>query len=202
MGWRSTSLSQSAAEGGTTTYQHDLTPVAAAIGATQVTITTVTDTIAANLFAGGTLIISDGGASIGQGEKYRIVSHTGGAAGALIFTLDRGLSTAWTTSSRITICTNLYKAVIQAPVTTPTGMIVGVPTIAVTSEYYHWQQTWGLANVLNKTALTAGTNVLRDVTAAGSCAVDDGILTNEAIGYSGWVTDTTDSGLVFLQISP
>ena len=195
-------LQQSAVAGGTTTYQNDLTPSAAAAGATIVSVTTVTDAITANTFAGGYLAVTDGGASIGQGEMYKIVSHTGGAAGALLFTLDRGLTTAWTTSSRITIIRNPYDLVVQAVVTTPTGMALGVPTIPVSINYYCWLQTWGIANCLVKTALTAGTNVIRDVAAAGSVGIDNGILAEAVVGHTGWVTATTDSGFVFLTIAP
>ena len=193
-------LLQSAVNGGTATYQNDLTPSAAAVGATAISVTTVTDAITANEFTDGYLAITDGGAAAGQGGLYKITTHEGGAAGALIFNIDRPLLVAVTTSSRITIIKDPYMDVIQAPATTPTGMCVGVPAIAVTATYYCWVQTWGIANPLVKTALTAGTNVLRDVVAAGSVAVDDGALTNEKVGITGWVGATTDNGLVSLTI--
>ena len=196
-------LLQSALYGGSVgTYQHDLTPSAAALGAKEVSVTTVTDTLTKDLFADGILAVTDGGAAAAMGSLYDILSHPAGAAGAIVFTLKDALAKAITTSSRITIIKNIYDGAIQAPVTTPTGLAIGVAPVAVTAAYYFWLQTWGIANVLVKTALTMGTNVLRDVAAAGSAGVDNGILANETIGQTGWVTDTTDSGLVFLTINP
>ncbi len=195
-------LLQSAVNGGTTTYQHDLTPSAAALGATAVSVTTVTDTIAANLFADGILAVTDGDAAAAMGSMYDIESHTGGAAGALVFTLKDPLAKAITTDSRITIIKNIYDGAIQAPVTTATGVIIGVAPVAVTALYYFWCQTWGIANVLVKIALTAGTSVIRDLSCAGSAGVFDGAKVVEPIGITGWVTDTTDSGLVFLMLNP
>ena len=191
-------LAQSAAEGGTTTYQHDLTPSAAALGATSVSFTTVTDAITANEFTDGFLAVTAGP---GLGDMYKIVSHAGGAAGALVFVVDRPLLTAWTTSSRITIIKDVCMDVVEAA-TTPTGVAVGVAPIVVSIGYYCWLQTWGIANVLVKTALTAGTNVIRDAAAAASVGIDNGVLVSEQVGFTGWVADTTDTGFVFLKISP
>lgn len=196
-------LQQAALYGGAVgTVQHDLTPSAAVIGATTVYATTVTDTTPANQFADGWMCVTDGGAAIGQGEMYKIVSHTGGAAGLLRFDLNRPLVTAWTASTRVSILGNIYKSVIQTPITTPTGICVGVPIIPVTAAYYCWLQTWGICNVLIKTALTMGTNVLLDVAAAGSAGVDDGALINTVVGAATVVVDTTDSGPIFLKITP
>jgi len=195
-------LQQGAVNGGNTTYQHDLTAAVALAGATTVTFTTITDTLVANAMAGGFLAVTDGP---DQGSLYRIVSHAAGAAGALAFVIDRGVTTAWTTSTRVTVIDNPYKNVIQAPVTTPTGPAVGVPVIPVTDNYFFWLQTFGWANCLVKTALTAGVSVIRDVAAAGSVGIQvagAGSLITEVVGYSGYVADTTDSGLVFLTLAP
>jgi hypothetical protein len=195
-------LLQSAVNGGTTTYQHDLTPSAAAVGAEAITFTTVTDAITANEFTDGYLAITDGGAAASQGLMYGITTHEGGAAGALEFKIDRPLTVAVTTSSRITIIKNPYMDVIQAPATTPTGMAVGVATIAATATYYTWVQTWGLCNVLIKTALTAGASVITDLGAAGSAGITAGTETEAVLGTTGWVADTTDNGFVWLMIAP
>lgn len=195
-------LIQSAVNGGSTTYQHDLTPSATAIGQDTVSVTTVTDTLTKDQFAGGYFAITDGDAAAGMGDMYEIKSHPAGAAGAIVFTLTEPLRRAITAASRITIIKNLYDAVIQAPITTPTGVIVGVAPAPIPISNYGWLQTWGIANVLILTATTMGTSVIRDVIAAGSAGIFDGALATEPIGYAGWVTDTTDSGLVYLRIAP
>lgn len=200
-------LIQSAVNGGTTTLQKDLTvATSSAVGAYAGYATVATDTIAANLFTDGYYIVSDGTAAQGCGTMYQIKSHPTSAAASIAFTFYEPIRVAITAgSSKVGLMTNPYKAVIQAPVTTPTGMIVGVAPIAVTTLYYCWLQTWGLANVLIKTATTAGTAVVRDVVAAGSAGVQAAgasSLGTEVIGYAPSVTDTTDNGFVFLTIAP
>lgn len=196
-------LQQSALYGGSSaTVQTDLTPTAAAIGVKDVTVTLATDAATFNQYADGWLAVSDGGVDIGQGEMYKIVGNDVGSAGSTcVLHLDRGLKTAWTSSTRVSINTNLYKLLIQCPVTTPTGLVMGVPNIEVDINYYFWLQTWGMCNLLIKTALTMGTNVLLDVAAAGSGGVDDGALVNTVIGAAGLVVATTDSGMVYLKIA-
>lgn len=196
-------VQQSAAFGGSVaTVQHDLTPSAAAVGARRVSFTSVTDAITINQFARGYLAVSDGGAAIGQGEMYGIVGNAAGAAGALVFELDRGLTTVWTSSTRVSIMTNPYNLVIQAPATTPTGLVVGVAMLPVSINYYCWLQTWGMANVLIATATTMGSSVILDLGAAGSAGVTAGSESEAVIGIAGIVSDTGDSGFIFLQISP
>lgn len=191
---------QSAALGGSASaIQHDLTPSATAKDQDKVSVTTVTDAVTKNQFGGGEFAITDGDAANAMGDIYEILSHPAGAAGAIVFTLTEALVRAITTTSRISIIKNIYEDVIQAPVTTPSGIVVGVACSIIGIAGYGWLQTYGIANVLNKTALTAGTNVRRDVAAAGSAGIQ-GTLATEVIGNTGWVTDTTDSGFVFLTI--
>jgi len=193
-------LQQTALYGGSVgTVQADLTPAAFAAGSKTVTITTVTDATVKDLFLDGTIYVSDGP---GQGESYKCTGNSAGAAGSLTFTLAQGLVTAWTTSTRLTLMTNIYKACVQCPVTTPTGMALGIPQIPVTIAYYFWLQTWGMTAALNKVALTMGVAVNRDLTAAGSIGAFDGALINEIIGSAPLVAATTDSGPIFLRITP
>ena len=200
-------LQSSAAFGGSVaTVQADLTPAAAAIGDTIVSFTTVTDAVTLNQFRGGYLAVSAGGAAIGQGELYKIAGNAAGAAGAIKFTLERPLTTAWTTSSRISIMAEPYTLVVQSPATTAIGMPVGVPTVAVPINNYCWLQTWGMACCLVKVAMNAfAASIQSDLTAAGSVGITvagAGSLINATIGMTGLATATTDSGLVYLTIAP
>lgn len=196
-------LAQSALYGGSAaTVQHDLTPSAAAIGAETVFITTVTDSTVKDLYKGGYIVVSDGGGSIGQGEMYGCVGNLASGAGALTtFTLDRPLTTAWTSSTRVCLHVNPYSKVIIAAATTPTGFVLGIPNVSLTNAYYGWLQTWGWCNSLNKTALTMGASVITDLGAAGSTGITAGSETEAVVGRSGIVVDTTDSGLIFLQLA-
>lgn len=196
-------LLQSAVLGGCATYQHDLTPSATAKGETKVSVTSDTTALTKDLFADGLFAVTDGDAAAAMGGLYDIKSHPAcGGGAAVVITLEDALAKAITTDSRITMIKNIYDAVIQAPATTPTGITVGVAPVAVTAAYYFWCQTWGVANMLIKTALTAGVKVHRDVGAAGSGGKTANSILTEVVGYSGWVTDTTDSGLVFLTLCP
>jgi len=194
-------LQQSALFGGSlTTVQTDIAvQAAAAIGDTDVYVTTVTDATTLDQYKGGYFCISD---ATGQGQMRKIAGNAAGAAGTVKFELDVGLEVAVTTSSKVQLMSNPYKAVLQSVVTTPSGLILGVPTCVIAISAFGWLQTWGMACCLVKTALTMGTNVLYDVAAAGSVGVDDGALINSKVGIAGLVTATTDSGLVFLTIAP
>lgn len=196
-------LAQSALYGGSAaTVQHDLTPTAAAIGATTVIITTDTDSTVKDLYKGGYILVSDGGSAIGQGHMYGVVGNlASGAGAATTFTLDRPLTLAWTSSTRVCLHVNPYSKVIVAPATTPTGFALGIPNVSLTDAYYGWLQTWGWCNSLNKTALTMGTSVIQDLGAAGSTGVSAGSEAETVLGRAGIVVDTTDSGLIFLQLA-
>ena len=196
-------LQQSAAfAGSSATVQTDITPTAAAIGARTVIATLATDAAVKNLFADGWCSVSDGP---GQGELYKIVSNKAAGAGAdMTFALNRPLTTAWTSSTRLSLSTNLYKTFVQMPVTTVTGFAIGVPNIAMDIGYFGWLQTWGWCCVLIKTALLMGGDAILDVAAAGSLGVQTagaGSIANATLGHTGVVVATTDSGLIYLQIA-
>jgi hypothetical protein len=152
-------------------------------------------------FSGGIMIVNTG---TGAGQMHMIDGHAAAVNGATItLNLAETLELALDTTSRITLYANPYLWTIQAPATTPTGVTLGIAPCAVTAKYFYWAQTggWAAANV--KTALTAGTAVVRDVAAAGSVGVQAAgasSLATEVVGYTGWVTATTHIGLVYLTL--
>ena len=188
-------------QGALTTAQVDLTPAAAAAGTYQVTAAIKTTEQPADTFKDGWMAVTDGDAANAMGDLYLIKSHPLSATN-IVLTLYEPLKRAITTSSKIGLLGNIYKDVIQAPITTATGVTVGVCPTVVTDDYYFWLQTWGIANVLAKTALVPGMNVQRDVVAAGSVGKAVVTLWAENVGMGGWTVDTTDSGFVFLTIAP
>ncbi len=203
-------LIQSAAlQGALTTVQSDLTPAVAAAGALEVTAAIKTTEQPKDTFKDGWMAVTDGDAANAMGDLYLIKSHPLSATN-IVLTLHEPLKRAITVTSRLGLLGNIYKDVIQAPITTPTGCIVGVCPTVVTDNYYFWLQTWGICNVLVLNALAAGLAVARDKTAAGSAGAYEDIDTAgtagadipEIIGMSGWTVDTSDSGFVFLTIAP
>ena len=202
-------LIQSAANGGNTTAEYDCTIATASTAGASIGYATLKSTgvTAANAYKDGYYIVSDGTAAQGCGQMKKILSHTGATASGVSvpFTFTDTLEVLISTSAKAGVVKNLYDDVIDAP-TTMTGVAVGVAPVAVpVATPYFWLQTWGLCPLLIKTAMAAGTTVMRDASAAGSggkASSGAASLAAEKIGEAGWVTDTTDNGFVYLNIAP
>ena len=129
---------------------------AAAIGATQVSVTVATTSD--NQYADAYLSIDD---DAGEAELYRITSHDLHAT-TTVFNLDRPLVVALTTSTTVTIVENAGAVKISAAVVAqaqPVEVAAGVTLVNVgagdTTNQYFWVQKKGLANVLFGTAVGA-----------------------------------------------
>lgn len=140
-----------------TNYQPSggLTPAAANIGDTSVTISS-SITVAANALAGGYLSVV---VTPGQGYTYRIAGNTAvtGAAGMVVY-LEDPIEVALTTSSRVIVAPHPYAGTVIEP-GTPTGVIAGVPNRIFTASYYYWIQTHGACAVLFTGTGVAGKTV-------------------------------------------
>jgi hypothetical protein len=118
----------------------------AAIGASTISITCAS-TVAAGFYNQGYLMVASGA---GQGLTYQINNHAAvstGATGAFKLYDDDALAVAITTTSTISLLANKYANVIQAPVTTATGVVVGVASYAIGATQFGWVQTWGVCAV-------------------------------------------------------
>jgi hypothetical protein len=144
---------------------HDqLTPAAAAIGATTLVVE--------NQYAEGWACIDT---TPGLGRMYPIASHPAAAAStAVTLTLhaDAKVQVALTTSSRITLVPNPYKGVIQSPVTTQTSVVLGVAVAPIAISNFGWIQTEGVAGVLIAGTPAVGAAVGVPATAAGAVVID------------------------------
>lgn len=126
---------------------------AAAIGATQVTLTGSL-TLAANLLAGGFMSVA---VTPGQGYTYKVKGNTVVSAAAnCVVTLEDPILVALTTSSKVVFQLNPYNGVIVAPATM-TSSITGVPVYPVTNAQYGWLQTHGPVGCLQTGTGTCGT---------------------------------------------
>src|SRR5206468_4270040 len=86
-----------------------LTPVAASIGDTSITVALGATAATANQYAGGYAIIST---TPGNGYAYRIQSHPAAALStSVILKLDEAVQVALTTSSRVDLQANAYSGV-------------------------------------------------------------------------------------------
>lgn len=142
---------------------------AVAIGVKTLSVTVTAGTaIAANALAEGALQIND---ATGEGYSYTIASNSAITASETVvnLTLDEGIKVALDTTSEFTLVHNPWKSVVES---TTVACPVGVPVVAVTTLYYYWAQTKGLACVLMGDTVALGTDVIQDTaTAAGGTAI-------------------------------
>lgn len=162
---------------------HDqLTPVAAAIGAIEVTVALGATAVTANQYAGGWICIDT---TPGLGQFLTIDSHPAADASAnLTVTLreEDALQVALTTSSRVTLVPNPYSGVIQSPVTTLTGAVVGAAIYPIAANEYGWIQSGGPAAVLIAGTPGVGLAVVVPGTAAGCVVVDGAASATQVVG--------------------
>src|SRR3990167_5194722 len=129
-----------------TTNHQNLTPVAAAIGATSIDVGLGSSALNAGVYNGGYAIIS---VTPGIGYAYKIKSHPSAASSAasVIIQLEDPIEVALTASSRVDLVKNPYNGVIQYP-TTRTSCPVGVAVDVISAGRYGWIQSGGLCAVL------------------------------------------------------
>lgn len=161
---------------------HDqLTPAAAAIGATQITVTLdATNDATENYYAGGLAIIDT---TPGLGYSYPISGHPLIAASASgVFKLGLPIQVALTTSSRVTLTPNRYRGVIQAPVTTLTGAVVGAAVYPIAASEFGWIGVSGTFGTLIAGTPAVGSIVTSPGTAAGAVVTDPANAAVDVIG--------------------
>jgi hypothetical protein len=169
---------------------------AAAIGSYTVTVTTSSAITTAEE---GFLQIND---AAGEGIQYKIKDCTANATTATStdFELYDPIATALTTSSEATVLYNSYEQCeIAAAVT---DILLGVPPIAVTAEYYFWCQTWGTANVLSEGTPAAGTTVQVAISGSPAGVTTRAADTTLSVGYMLDVGVDTEYKPVWLTIAP
>ena len=176
---------------------------ATTIGSIQVAAT-CPSLMAANVYAEGFLQISAG---VGQGYNYQISSHAAVSAGATgTFNLypEDALVVALGTTTIVALIANKYNGVIQMPVTTATGVCVGVAAYVITQTQYGWIQTWGDCPVLMSGAGALGDPLVGVSATAGGAATATAasLLINPVIGYLRQISVDTKYNSVDLKVSP
>lgn len=160
--------------------------------------------------AGASGLYSDGYLQVdttpGNGYTYSVSGHAAiTASTAFTLQLKDPIQVALTTSSRVGLIANPYKGVIQFPVTTATGTVVGVATYIINATEWGWVQTWGICSVLiNGTPALGAPVVAPSATTAGSVDVwttTNGV-TAQTIGYMAQVGVSTKNNAVRLTINP
>ena len=147
------------------------TGTATAAGATSLVFTPGATAGAANLYADGYLGISD---SAGVGYTYGVAGHaaiTASVAFTLNLKADDPIQVALTTGSKLALFHNRYSGVIQMPITTATGTLVGVAVQVLTTGQFGWIQTGGVASVLIAGTPALGAMVLAPGAVAGAAEI-------------------------------
>lgn len=125
----------------------------AAIGATAISVTNGTTTVAANDFNEGYLGVSYG---TGIGQQSKIASHGTGVSGAtIVYNIDEPLQVAITAaSSKVTVIKNPYDDIIIQAVT-PVAPAMGIATCVIATGYFGWLQTGGAVMALWDASVSA-----------------------------------------------
>jgi hypothetical protein len=180
-----------------------LTAPAVAVGATSFTCTPGATLGTANQYEDGFLQVS---VTPGLGYTYPVAGHAAFAsATAFTLNLKEPIQVALTTSSRLGLIQNKYKGVIQLPVTTATGTIVGVATYVIAASEYGWILTWGTCSVLTTGTPALGAMVLGPGTVAGAAQVvvaAGNLIVGQVIGHMAQVGVTGEANFVDVRINP
>jgi len=164
------------------TNHQQLTPAAAAIGDRAITVTLGATLASANQYAEGWAIIDT---TPGEGYAYPISGHLAAAQSAAVvlnLPADSPIQVALTTSSRVSLQRNPYAGVIQSPVTTLTGAVVGVAVYPIVANQFGWIQTHGPAAVLVAGTPGVGLAVVVPATAAGAVVIDGAATATKVVG--------------------
>lgn len=173
-----------------------------ALGATSFTCTPGATLGTVNQYADGILNVDT---TPGVGQSLRVRDHLAFAsATAFTLNLDDPIQVALTATSRIGLIANKYRGVIQFPVTTATGIVVGVATYVITAAQYGWIQTWGLCSVLIAGTPALGAKVMTPAAVAGAVTVvvaAGSLITAQDVGNMAQVGVDTKNNFCDLHIS-
>lgn len=170
---------------------------AAAIGDTEITVTLGATAATANQYANGYMVVND---VTGQGFTYQIKSHPAADASAsLEVTLydEDALEEALTTSSQVTLVSNLYNSVIVNP-TTATNVPVGVAIKDIAASEFGFIQTYGAVSCLNDGGTTIGLGLAPSGSVAGALATVAATTNQVASALEAGVD--TEYNTVFLRV--
>lgn len=179
------------------------TPPAVAVGDTSFVYTPGATLGTANQYAGGLLQVDT---APGNGRAYLIDGHLAFAL-STAFTLnlakDDPITVALTTASRVGLYANPYNGVIQMPVTTATGILVGVAVSAITAGNFGWIQVGGYCPVLIAGTPALGATVMSPGAVAGAAEIivaAGTLIVAQWVGQMGQIGVAGKNNMVYLKI--
>ena len=148
--------------------------------------------------------------TLGPGQLVKLNKHGAVAsAGTATFSTPDTIVTTPTGTVTWSLFRNPWADPIVTPITTQTGINVGVPLVSTgtgtdADPRYCWMQTWGVCSVLGDTTNTVvGSGVLGQSATAGAVALELATTITQRPGVAMETLATDDVyQLVFLQIAP
>lgn len=185
------------AKGEDTSNEQELAITNAAVGDTSI-VTTSTITLAADLLAGGFLLVSEG--TLGVGQVYKIKGNTAASSAVVTFTLEEAVRVATTGTAKVDVKVNPYMDVVVAPTTATSGP-VGVAQYAIPDNSFGWIQTHGVCGVLAQGTVVVGDDIVpAETTTTGTVVSRADASLSATVGYALHGGASTDFALVFLTI--
>jgi hypothetical protein len=155
--------------------------------------------LAADLLAGGYLIVSEG--TLGVGQTYRLKGNTAATSAAVTFNLEEPVRVTTTGTCKVDVKIHPYASVVVAP-TSQTSAIVGAAQFAIASSEYGWLQTRGVCAILAQGTVVVGDGLVPANTTTTGTVVSRADASLEAsIGYALHGGASTDYCLAFLTIN-
>jgi len=171
---------------------------APAVGDKKASVTIGTGAASADDYQDGWLVVQDG---TGEGRAYPIEGHdaiTASTAGT--FVLKEAIDTAGATAEvNVDLVKNRYDDIVIGPGSDNLDVATGVPTVALTTLYYGWVQTWGACSVWQDETSGVGATLVTGDETAGT--VDTGAAGDGFLGIQGPQGGVeTEYQLVYLMI--
>ncbi len=182
---------------------------AGVVGDSFLQLTNGTTTVVPALFKGGSVFCNTAGAAVAVGDEYTItdISGTLTSGGALKVYTDRPLRYAYATATtKVGLHKSPWGGVIQYPVTTQTGIPVGVAIFelaatATTVYQYGWVQSHGICAALSDNSTYAiGSMLSPSLAVAGAVGVNVAGTTHGTIGWALHAAESTKCNPMFLMI--
>ena len=180
-----------------TSNMQELAITNAAVGDLTI-VTTSTVTLAADLLAGGFLLVSEG--TLGVGQVYKLKGNTAASGAVTTFNLDEPVRVATTGSAKVDVKVNPYMDVVVAPTTATSGP-VGVAAYAIADNSFGWLQTHGVCGILAQGTVVVGDDVVpAETTTTGTVVSRADASLSATVGFALHGGASTDFALCFLTI--
>lgn len=165
---------------------HQNVVVAGSAGDLTATVTLGATAATADQYKDGFL---SGLSGTGAGQTVRIRTHGAAALStALVLQLAEPLTTTFAATPKASLTKSPFAGAIISASGETTQQVVGVPIITVTTAFYGWFQTKGIAAVLVNGTPAAGAGLIKSATTAGAADVEGTSAVTQRIGQ---VYDTT-----------